>query len=104
MSAYRSERRQRQAEATRKDILGAARRRFAEHGYSATSMADIARDAGVAVQTIYASCGSKRELVLALVDTIDEEADVATLAATRRRSSVSACASPVNSTSAAATS
>ena len=81
MSAYRSERRQRQAEATRKDILGAARRRFAEHGYSATSMSDIARDAGVAVQTIYASCGSKRELVLALVDTIDEEADVETLAA-----------------------
>ncbi len=37
--------------------------------------------AGVAVQTIYVSCGSKRELVLAFVDTINEEADVATIAA-----------------------
>ena len=44
-------------------------------------MSAIAAAAGVAVQTIYASCGSKRELVLALVDTIDEEADVATIAA-----------------------
>lgn len=42
-------------------------------------MADIAASAGVAVQTIYASCGSKRDLVMALVDAIDEEADVASL-------------------------
>jgi AcrR family transcriptional regulator len=80
MSAYRSERRQLQAEATRRDILHAARRLFAERGYVATSMADIASAAGVAVQTIYASCGSKRDLIMALVDVVDEEADVATLA------------------------
>ena len=49
-------------------------------------MSDIARQAGVAVQTIYASCGSKRDLVLALVDTIDEEADVAALAARQTQS------------------
>ncbi len=81
MAAYKSERRRLQAQATRRDILRAARRLFADQGYAATSMADIARDAGVAVQTIYASCGSKRELVLGLVDAIDEEADVATIAA-----------------------
>jgi AcrR family transcriptional regulator len=81
MAAYKSERRQQQAQATRRDILQAARRLFAERGYAPTSMSDIAREAGVAVQTIYASCGSKRDLVLALVDTIDEEADVGTLAA-----------------------
>ncbi len=81
MGAYTSERRQQQAQATRQDILRAARRLFAERGYAATSMADIGREAGVAVQTIYASCGSKRDLVLALVDAIDEEADVAALAA-----------------------
>src|SRR5690348_1268798 len=81
MSAYRSVRRQRQAEATRRDIVQAARRLFADKGYAATSMSDIAREADVAVQTIYASCGSKRELVVSLVDFIDEEADVAELAA-----------------------
>jgi AcrR family transcriptional regulator len=78
--AYQSVHRQRQADATRRQILRAARRLFAERGYAATSMADIARRAGVAVQTIYASCGSKRELVLALVDAIDAEADVGSLA------------------------
>jgi AcrR family transcriptional regulator len=80
MAPYKSERRQQQAETTRRDILRAARRLFADRGYSATSMADIAREAGIAVQTIYASCGPKRDLVLALVDTIDDEAEVAALA------------------------
>jgi AcrR family transcriptional regulator len=80
MPAYKSERRQQQAQTTRRDILQAARRLFAGRGYAGTSMGDIAREAGVATQTIYASCGSKRDLVLALVDTIDEEADVASLA------------------------
>ena len=80
MTVYRSERRQLQAQATRRDILRAARWLFAERGYAATSMTDIAREAGVAVQTIYASCGTKSDLVLALVDAIDEEADVAILA------------------------
>ena len=80
MSTYQSARRQQQAEATRRDILRAARHLFAERSYAGTSMGDIAREAGVAVQTIYASCGSKRELLVALVDVVDEEADVAALA------------------------
>ncbi|MGH2892035.1 MAG: TetR/AcrR family transcriptional regulator, partial [Solirubrobacteraceae bacterium] len=79
-SPYTSERRARQAEATRRDIVAAARALFAERGYAATSMTDIARSAGVAIQTIYASCGSKRDLLLALNDAIDREADVAALA------------------------
>jgi AcrR family transcriptional regulator len=79
MSSYRSDRRRLQAQATRLDIVRAARRLFAEQGYAATSMADVARAAGVAVQTIYASFGSKRGLVLALIDLIDQEADVSAL-------------------------
>jgi AcrR family transcriptional regulator len=75
-----STRRQRQAEATRRDILLAARRLFGERGYAGTSMAEIAAAADVAVPTIYASVGSKRELVLALVDVIDEEAGLGELA------------------------
>jgi AcrR family transcriptional regulator len=42
---------------------------------------DIAREAGVAVQTIYARLGSKRGMLMALIDLIDEEADVGGLAA-----------------------
>lgn len=85
MSSYQSARRQRQAEATRRDILMAARRLFAERGYGATTMTEIAAAAGVAVQTIYASCGSKRELVLGLVDLIGEEAGVDEMANALRR-------------------
>jgi AcrR family transcriptional regulator len=81
MATYKSARRQRQAEATRQEILQAARRLFVERGYAATTMSDIAAEADVAVQTIYASCGSKRELALGLNDLIDEEAGVAELAA-----------------------
>ena len=36
-----------QAEQTRHDILAAARRRFATQGYAATSLKDVATDAGV---------------------------------------------------------
>jgi AcrR family transcriptional regulator len=79
MAAYKSARRQRQAEATRQEILQAARRLFVERGYAATTMNDIAAEADVAVQTIYTSCGSKRELALALNDLIDAEAGIAEL-------------------------
>lgn len=72
----RSTRRERQAQATRRDIIAAARRLFAERGYAATSVAQIAEEAGVAVQTIYDSLGSKRAIALALVDLIDEEGGV----------------------------
>lgn len=69
-------RRARQAEATRLEILQAARRLFAERGYASASISEIAAAAGVALQTIYARVGSKRALLLALVDLIDEEAHV----------------------------
>ena len=75
-------RRARQAEATRRDIGVAARRLFAEHGYARTSVAAIAREAGVSVQTIYDSIGSKAAIVASLNDLIDDEGDVRTLAGT----------------------
>ena len=77
----RIDRRERMAQQTREDILRAARRLFAERGYTATSINDIAEEAGVAIQTIYARLGSKRGLLLALIDLIDEEAGVGPLAA-----------------------
>lgn len=69
-------RRARQAEATRIEILQAARALFAERGYASASIAEIAAAADVALQTIYSRVGSKRALLLALVDLIDEEAQV----------------------------
>ena len=70
-------RRARQAAETRRDILNAARKLFAQKGYAATSVAEIAAAAGASVQTIYDSVGSKAELVSALNDLIDEEGGVA---------------------------
>ena len=69
------------ASQTRHDILQAARQLFARQGYAATSVTDIAAEAGVAVQTIYARLGSKRGMLMALIDLIDEEADVGGLVA-----------------------
>jgi TetR/AcrR family transcriptional regulator, regulator of cefoperazone and chloramphenicol sensitivity len=70
------DRRERMAQQTRQDILTAARRLFAERGYVATSISDIATEAEVAVQTIYTRLGSKRGMLIALIDLIDEEAAV----------------------------
>jgi AcrR family transcriptional regulator len=72
----RPTRREVTAAETRREILSASRRLFAEHGYTTTSVQQIADAAGVAVQTVYSSVGSKAALVLALNDLIDEEAGV----------------------------
>lgn len=63
---YNSSRRRAQAEATRQAILDAAQRLFERKGYGATSMPDIAKEAGVAIKTIYLYVDSKAGLVLAL--------------------------------------
>ncbi|MFB8146685.1 TetR/AcrR family transcriptional regulator [Microbacterium sp. NPDC056003] len=55
--------RQEQADATRVRIADAAQALFAAGGYSATSMEAIARKAGVANRTVYASFGTKREIL-----------------------------------------
>jgi AcrR family transcriptional regulator len=49
-------------------IVSAAARLFFERGYQATSVAQIAAEAGVAVQTIYNSLGSKREVLEQVLD------------------------------------
>jgi AcrR family transcriptional regulator len=81
MNARRPNRREAAAAETRREILHAARRLFAEHGFASTSVQQIAEESGVAVQTIYSSVGSKTVLLQALNDLIDKEADVAGLAA-----------------------
>jgi AcrR family transcriptional regulator len=80
-TAPRPGRRAVQAEQTRQEILQAARARFARDGYAATSLKDIAADAGVSVQTLYDSVGSKAHLVRSLNDLIDREADLMAIVA-----------------------
>jgi AcrR family transcriptional regulator len=76
---YESPRRKKQAEETRQAILAAARKLFAERGYAATPLADIAAEAGVSVPTLYASVGPKSAIALALVDFINELVDMRSL-------------------------
>jgi len=65
---YDASRRQEQARENRRAILDAARRRFVEHGYAATTIAAVAADAGVSVETIYKSVGKKPEVAKAVFD------------------------------------
>ncbi|GAB3590422.1 TetR/AcrR family transcriptional regulator [Angustibacter peucedani] len=65
---YRSPQRAEQAAGTRRAVLQAAHARFTADGYAGTTVAQVARDAGVAVDTVYAAVGRKPQLVLALVD------------------------------------
>jgi len=49
-------------------IMAAARKRFEKFGYRATSIALVARDAGIAVGTIYLYFRNKEQILVALFD------------------------------------
>ncbi len=66
---YHAPRRAEQADATRAAVLAAARELFVTRGYRATTVADIAALAGVAVDTVYATVGRKPALLRELVET-----------------------------------
>ncbi len=66
--SYSSARRDAQARETRRSILDAALDLFVAHGYVATTIETIAQEAGVAVQTVYAAFGNKRELMRQLIE------------------------------------
>jgi Bacterial regulatory proteins, tetR family. len=63
---------------TRDAIVGAARELFLSRGYVATSIAAIAEEAGVAVQTVYNSVGAKAELLSAVLDAVAAGRDAPT--------------------------
>lgn len=65
---YVSPRRQEQAAQTGRDIVTAAGVLFRDHGYARTSMPDIAASAGVAVETIYRTFGSKAALFRQVIE------------------------------------
>jgi AcrR family transcriptional regulator len=66
---YHSPRRLEQAVATRRAVLDAARDLFVSKGYLATTVADVARQARVAVDTVYATVGRKPALLREVVET-----------------------------------
>ncbi len=61
---------------TRDRILSAARRLLEEKGYS-VGLEQIARAAGVSRQTLYLHFGSKSSLLVALVEWVDEQGNLA---------------------------
>ena len=63
------------ARATRRRIAGAALAAFSANGYAATTMDAVARDAGVAVQTVYFTFHTKAELLVAAIELAGGAAD-----------------------------
>jgi AcrR family transcriptional regulator len=60
--------RRQQALETRRRMLDAALRLFIENGYGGTTIDSIAREANVAVQTVYFKFGNKQTILKELVD------------------------------------
>jgi AcrR family transcriptional regulator len=60
--------REESARRTRRAVVAAAARLFAERGYESTSLADVAAAAGVARPTVFASFGSKAALLQEVID------------------------------------
>ncbi|MFJ1460841.1 TetR/AcrR family transcriptional regulator [Nocardia wallacei] len=78
---YDSLRRQEQAHRTRADIAEAARLLFVRQGWAATTVRDVAREAGVSAPTVYAAYTNKSGLVWALVEAADLSADMSRMLA-----------------------
>ncbi|OBB96246.1 TetR/AcrR family transcriptional regulator [Mycobacterium sp. 852002-30065_SCH5024008] len=65
---YDSTRRRQQAQQNRHAVLVAARRRFLTQGYAATTIAEIASDASISVETVYKAFATKAGVLKALFD------------------------------------
>ena len=67
------------AHVTRRRIADAARRLFARDGYATTTLAAIASEAGVAVQTVYAVYGSKAGILATLRESVVDQPEAEAL-------------------------
>lgn len=85
---YSSPLRERQAKATRRAVLQAARALFIAQGYGATTVEQIARHAGVSKPTVFSAVGNKQLVLRAVRDVAiagdDEPVPVAKRPATDR--------------------
>ncbi len=73
---YRSTLREERANETRLRIRKSARQLFATQGFAETTIAQIAEEAGVATQTVYAVFGSKGGIVGEMLEELEESADL----------------------------
>ncbi|HEY0813582.1 MAG TPA: helix-turn-helix domain-containing protein [Pseudonocardia sp.] len=80
---YHSPRRAEQAAQTRHAVLEAARDLFVSNGYAVTTVAEIARAARVAIDTVYATVGRKPALLRAVLESAISGSDVAVAAEQR---------------------
>lgn len=72
---YQSTLREQRARETRLRIRKSARRLFATRGFAETTIAQIAQDAGVSTQTVYAVFRSKGGIVSEMLEDLEESAD-----------------------------
>ena len=66
----RRERAEQERRATTQRVLAASQRLFEQKGYTATTIDDIAAEAGVAVQSVYKAGTSKAELLQRVVEVV----------------------------------
>ncbi|MFZ2528736.1 MAG: helix-turn-helix domain-containing protein [Rhodococcus sp. (in: high G+C Gram-positive bacteria)] len=66
--SYHSPRRRATAAETRQAVLDAATELFTTRGWSATGMRDVAQRAQVSVETVYATAGTKADLLVRVID------------------------------------
>src|ERR1700759_5486410 len=66
--SYDSSRRQAMAEETRLSVIEAATTLFGRRGWAGTGMRDLAQEAGVSVETVYGTAGSKSQLLMRALD------------------------------------
>ena len=74
---YDSSSRAEAAKATRQAIIESARGLFLEKGYAATTMSEIAKAAGTALDTVYATVGKKPALFRLLIEMAISGSDIA---------------------------
>ncbi len=79
--SYRSPLRVEQARETRRRVVASAAQLFREHGYSATTVAAVARAADVSSDTIYKTFGTKGGLLKGVLDVVigGDDEDIALL-------------------------
>ncbi len=73
--------RQRQAEATKREVARVARALFTEHGYVATTISTISAEADIPVQTIYSAFGTKAKILDKITELWMSEAQTTSRAA-----------------------
>jgi AcrR family transcriptional regulator len=73
---YSSVLREEQAKETKRRIRAAAAELFAADGFADTTVVAIARQAGVAAPTVYSAFGSKRGIVVSMLEELEENAEL----------------------------